>query len=304
MLVYTILPAFIVVFWPLDAFAWGPGTHLEIATSLLKNVSMFSPLVIPIIKKYRDEFVYGMISADILVGKKYAGYLNHSHNWNVAWRILEACKTDKERSSAYGYLTHLATDIIAHNYYIPYMIIKSYDSKVINHTYWELRFDMHVKKETWDEIGRIIKCNFKTFDKLLEANLKRPMFSFKTNKKIFSTILMLQKFGQLRKSVEIHSRFSQWPLKNSEVRHYKYLAVKTAREFLKKLDKASCIKGEPTGLDKLKYANTTRKSLRRICSRGLAGKTDVDKFIARIRIMLKETMFETGSILPDPYEVM
>lgn len=303
MVAYLILVILIVV-WPSDAFAWGPGTHLEVATSLLKNAAAFSPVVASLMRKYRGEFVYGMVSADVLVGKKYAGYHYHSHNWRVGWQILEGCTTDQERASAYGYLAHLAADITAHNYYIPYMVVKSFDAKMKNHTYWELRFDVHVKPSTWDEAKNVIKGDFSGFDNLLETTLKRPIFSFRTNKRIFSTILLLQKFKQLRQTVEIHSKFSQWPLTGSEVQHYKFLVMKMAREFLIKLEGANCLLGDPSGMRRLKYAGDTRKSLKRLVSRGLVGKADVDRFIKKLRRELKETVLEPDASLPESYEVM
>lgn len=305
MIVYTILVALLVIFWPSDAFAWGPGTHLETAKVLLEGAVSFSPIVIPLMKAYRDEFIYGMVSADLLVGKKYAGYLHHCHNWDIAWKILDGCKSDRERASAYGYLTHLAADIVAHNYYIPYMIIKSFDANnVVNHTYWELRFDIHVKRSTWNEVKRIVDGDFSCFDHLLEETLIRPLFSFKTNKRIFSTILLLQQFKKLRKTIEIQSKFSEWPLTEVEVEHYRSLIMELAREFLTIFKDAKCLQGEPAGLKRLKYASNLRKSLKRMVSRGMVEKEDVKEFVERLKIKLKDTMLEPDASLPESYEAL
>ena len=304
MLVYLVILAIAIILVPSEAFAWGPGTHLEVATGLLRDTAIFAPAVASLIKKYRDQFVYGMVSADVLVGKKYAGYLHHNHNWSIGWEVFKNCKTAKEKASGYGYLTHLASDIVAHNYYIPYMVIRSFDAKMVNHTYWELRFDMHVEKENWEEVKRVLKADVHVFDKVLENTLKRPMFSYRTNRRIFNTILMMQQFKQIRRAVEIHSKFSQWPLKKSEVKHYKSLVMATARDFLKDFNKAECLSGDPAGFERLKYANETRKTLKKFVSRGMVSRSDTEKFIKKIRAKLRKEMFNPGAKLPDSYEVL
>jgi len=304
MLVYLILIIIGIVCLPTDALAWGPGTHLETATTLLKYTGTFAPVVAALITKYRNEFIYGMVSADILVGKKYAGYLNHCHNWRIGWRVLEACKNDRERASAYGYLAHLAADIVAHNYYIPYMMIKSFGTRLKHHTYWELRFDMHVKSATWDRVREVVRGDYDSFDNLLEETLLRPLFSFKMNKRIFSTILLVQNLKQLRKTVEIHDRFSQWPLSKSEVRHYRYLTMKMARGFLVDPKGAPCLNGDPAGHDRLKFAKNTRKSLRRLKKRKLTSPADKDEYLNLIRKTLRDDMLNPNVKLPESYEAL
>lgn len=304
MVVYLILAVILIVLWPSDALAWGPGTHLEASLALLKDAVRFSPLVAPLIKRFRDEFIYGMVSPDVLVGKKYAGALHHCHNWKIGREILNRCKSDRQRASAYGYLAHLACDIVAHNYYIPYMVISSFDGRMRNHTYWELRFDVHVPPSVWQEVRKVIDGDFGEFDAILDRTLLRPIFSFRTNKRIFRTILLIQKFRQIRRTVEIHSKFSQWPLDASEVAHYKNLIMKMARTFLVDLDGAACIKGDPAGLPRLKYANEMRRVLKRFKARGLLGNGEISNFIGRIKEELKKNMLNSEAKLPESYEIL
>lgn len=304
MIVYIILTMVTILIWPESLYAWGPGTHLETGINLIAKAASFSPTVALLVKKFRDEFLYGMVGADILVGKKYAGYLHHSHNWASGWKILKACKTDPERASAYGYLTHLAADIIAHDYYIPLMIIKSYDTKLKNHTYWEMRFDMHVEPSIWDEMKRVINSNFGDFDKILDKNLRRPLFSFGTNKKIFKSILIVQKFRQLRKAVELHAKLSQWPLSGEEVTHYKRLITAVTSDFLTRLSESKSQTGDPSGLSRLAYAARIRKSIRQFSSKGLLTNRDIERFIDTLNVRLKNALFIPDALLPESYEVL
>lgn len=304
MIVHIILMALVLSIWPSHAYAWGPGTHLETGLSLIKDAALFSPAIAVLLKKYRDEFIYGMVSPDVLIGKKLVGYYDHSHNWRVGWQILKKCRTDREKASAYGYLAHLAADVVAHNYYVPYMIIKSFDGKMRDHTYWELRFDAHVKPSTWSEVERVVLGDFKPFDRLLEKTLKRPLFSFRTNKNIFRSILVLQRFKQLRRAVRIHARFSQWPLEEREVRSYRYLIKKMTRDLLIRLQDADCFKGDPTGRMKLRYAKGMRRTVRRLATKKMVKRGDIDRFFRRIDIELQSKMFEPGAFLSGPYEIL
>lgn len=304
MVIWMLVIVIALVFWPADAFAWGPGTHLEVATSLLRDTAFFAPAVARLMKRYRDQFVYGTVSADVLVGKKYAGYLHHNHNWRVGWQVFDNCRSDREKASAWGYLSHLAADIVAHNYYIPYMIIKSFDTRMKQHTYWELRFDMHVDAKNWEEVRRVLKADVHAFDNVLEQTLRRPMFSFKTNKRIFNTILMMQQFRRTRQMVELHNRFSQWPLRRYEVKHYKNLVMKTTRDFLKNPEKAQCLKGDPAGHHRLRYASETRKSLKKFVGREMISEKEAVKFIKKVRGELRRNLFNPGAVLPGSYEVM
>jgi len=298
MLVYTILLAIIIICWPKDLFAWGPGTHLEIGLDIIKNMTLFSPVILPFLKKYPSQFLYGMVAADVLFAKKYAGALEHSHNWDMGWKILDACKDDKERSSAYGYLTHLSADIVAHNYYIPYMTIKSFETIMKKHTYWELRYDMHVDDKVWNKVKEIVKGDFDSFDNILDRVLFRPFFSFKTNKKIFSTVLLTQQLKQLRNTVKIHSALSLWPLTSEEVAYYRELTMGMVNDFLKNLDKASCLKGDPSGLTREKESLAIRKALKRVSKEGLVNKEQIEKYIALVKVKLEKDLLSPRQELP------
>ncbi|MEE8423643.1 MAG: flagellar biosynthetic protein FliO, partial [Thermodesulfobacteriota bacterium] len=72
-------------FLPHHAFAWAPTTHLELGTTVLNNLSLLSPPVKALIEKFPFDYLYGNISADIIIGKKYAG--NKTNN------ILEILET-------------------------------------------------------------------------------------------------------------------------------------------------------------------------------------------------------------------
>lgn len=288
MFVYIILSTLVFVLLPSAAFAWGPGTHIEIALSLLEKSALMAPVVRAIISGREHWFMYGSVAADIIVGKKFAGVHDHCHNWSAGFKLLKAAKTDRERAAAYGYLSHLAADIVSHNYYIPFSIIKSYRARTLSHTYWEMRFDMHVRPHVWDEMKKMIMYDFSPFDKLLKRTLKHALFSFRTSKTIFSGILALQRFKHFRRTFSNYAKRSRFSLDSKDISHYMRLALASASGFLADPLHAPCVKFDPIGNEKIEYAHWMRWKLKRDKRRKNLNTHDIERQLA----MIKQKLYE------------
>jgi hypothetical protein len=263
MLVYIIFSSLIFVLIPAAARAWGPGTHIEIALSLLEKLALMAPAVRMVVAGRRDWFIYGSVAADIIVGKKYAGEHEHCHNWKAGFSVLKHARTDREKAAAYGYLAHLAADVIAHNYFIPYKIVKSWKAHTLSHTYWEMRFDAHVRKEVWEEMKRMIIHDFGPFDNLLRRRLRHALFSFHTSKAIFNGILALHRFKHFRTTFAIHAKRSKHKLDIRDVKDYMRLAAAAAISILSDPGRSNCLKFDPTGREKIAFAQAMRRRLKR-----------------------------------------
>lgn len=286
MFVYTIIYLSIFLLLPDNAFAWGPGTHIEIGLSLLEKIVIMAPVIRAVVAGREKWFLYGSVAADILVGKKYAGPLHHCHNWQVGQKVLTGARTNEERAAAYGYLSHLATDIIAHNYYIPFKMIKSFRSPLLSHTYWEMRFDMHVRHKVWIEMASMIADDYSPFDNLLKKVWHRALFSFNTSKKIFSGILALQQFKHTRNTTKIYAKKSRYQLDTKDVSHYMRLATCAAIEYLERPEDAPCLKFDPTGTEAIEIAKKIRRHLRRLAFKGLLNEKREQGFLAQTKKQL------------------
>ncbi len=298
MLLFAAISTLIFCVLPSVAHAWGPGTHVEIAMSVVEKLALLAPAVRAVIKGREDWFIYGSVAADIVVGKKIAGELEHCHNFSVANRILKAAKTDSEKAAAYGYLSHLAADIVAHNYYIPSCIIKSYRARLLSHTYWEMRFDMHVRPEVWNVLDRICRSDFSAFDKLLAKNLKRALFSFSTSRQIFAGILTVHRLRQFRRTFGAYAKKSRYVLDSAEVSNYMRLAISTAVDPLARPLDAACFSGDPVGAFKIDYAHMLRWRLRDALKRKTIAKKDVQRLIEMSQEALRKNMLEAKAVLP------
>lgn len=277
---------------PAMVHAWGPGTHLEIATTVLENAVWAAPAIRKLIQAFPSEYIYGHVSPDITVGKKYAGAIYHCHNWSMGKLILEEAQTDADRAAAWGYLTHLAADVVAHNYFVPYKIIHSWPKRSLGHIYWEMRMDLHVPDRFWKEARHIVRRKYTSFDYLLERVLKKTLFSFRTNKKIFNSIVVLQKLKHLRAGLKKYSEVSKWEFSPERAAHFRAMMWEAVRDFLKNPAEAPCLLGDPAGQRKLLYAAQTEKELRR-----LDGK-DCDPFLREVRRALLKGLYDPEVALP------
>lgn len=295
--VYLTLLVLLALAAPAVAHAWGPGTHLDIALTILQNAAWTLPAIRILLESHPNEFIYGNVSPDIVVGKKYAGAIHHCHNWSIGKLILEEARTEMERAAAWGYLSHLAADCVAHNYFVPYKMIASYPNRSISHVYWEMRFDLFVPEKCWKEIGHVTRNDYRDFDKLLERVLKKTLFSFRTNKRIFNSILILQKMRRLRTGLRRYAEASQWELDAKEAKMLHELFLGTVRDFLHNPEGAKCLKADPAGLRKLLYATEMRGQLKKASRRG-AGEKEIQDFIERIRQKLFRGIFDPSVALP------
>ena len=173
--------------FPALAFAWGPLTHIYLGNELCSLGALLPAGIIEIIRRYRKDFIYGNLMADIIVGKKYLPDHQNSHNWSFAFDLLRATETKQQKAFVYGYLSHLAADTVAHHAYTA-------DKKNIRHTVLEMKADCIIDKKYRQqamEIDRKIQIRNDIF---LENSLDRFIFSFKTNKRILRGMVFLTIF--------------------------------------------------------------------------------------------------------------
>jgi hypothetical protein len=176
---------------PTAAFAWGPLTHIYLGNELFSLSPLLPAGLFEIIRKYRKDFLYGNLMADIIIGKKYLPDARSSHSWEVAFSLMKAAVTDQQKAFVYGYLGHLAADTVAHNTY-------TVDKKNLGHTVMEMKADSIIDKKYWLQAMAIDRKIQARNDLFLEQTLDRFIFSFKTNKRILKGMVFLSVFNQER----------------------------------------------------------------------------------------------------------
>lgn len=176
---------------PAAAFAWGPLTHIYLGNELFSLGALLPAGVLEILRRYRKDFLYGNIMADIIIGKKYLPDEKCSHSWEVGFDLLKAARTAQQKAFVYGYLSHLAADTVAHNSY-------TVDRKNFGHTLLEMKADSIIDKKYWFQAMSIDRKTQMRNDLFLENSLERFLFSFKTNKRIFKGMVFFSVINQER----------------------------------------------------------------------------------------------------------
>lgn len=191
MKIFKLLIVISVISIPSFAFAWGPLTHIYLGSEIFSLGSLLPAGIYAMIKKYRHDFLYGNLMADIIIGKKFLPEDKNPHSWDMALSLLDSAKTQQQKAFVYGYMGHLAADTVAHGTFMN-------KRRNIGHTLVELRADSMIDKKYWFQAIKIDRKVQMRNDIFLERSLESSFFSFKTNKRIFKGMLLLSCFNKER----------------------------------------------------------------------------------------------------------
>ncbi len=276
---------FFIILTPVSAWAWGPATHLEITQHILTNPGLLTGTVRELIMRFPHDFLYGSISADIVLGKNLMAELKHCHNWSVGLNIFRKARDGAQKSFACGYLTHLAADTVAHNLFIPEMMIRSFPTRTLRHLYWELRFDALVDKEVWELHKTLHRGSKKDNHRLLDSVITGTPLSFTTNKAIFSGFLSLNKIRRWQEMLRLIHRCSQWTLPQEDKERFLRASLTAAVDVMNNNEAALCMDADPTGRHSLRSARLTRKRLKGYLRRGVDCRGPVAEALKELRVL-------------------
>jgi hypothetical protein len=263
------LAAVFVLAWPNDALAWGPVTHLVHGSQVLDSLSILTPALQEILREHRLPYLYGCVAADIVQAKKYTRSLyTHCHCWPVGWQIAEAAEGERQQAFAYGYLSHLAGDVYSHNHFVPIQLVVSYQARTLRHVYWEARFDAAQARDRSRLLRSVLEHRYPDCDRLVERVVERTLFSFRTNKRIFNSVMALQRLDQWQAMIRHLSQRSRYPLPVSEIDRFNDLCIGAIRDLLGRGKRSACQHADPTGRDALARAGVLRRKLRALKRRG------------------------------------
>jgi len=294
MIYLLMLPAalLLIICMPNDALAWGPGIHLQLGSAVLNNLQLLKPALAAVLAEFPNDFLYGCIAADITVGKKFTHYLLHCHRWRVGLKVLEAAATPSHQACAYGYLSHLAADAVAHNYFVPYKIMLSFSTLTMKHAYWEMRFESFVNKEIWETGRQVSQENYHANDVMLRRVLSDTIFSFGTNKRIFNSILLVSRPEKWQQMMKTFSDSSRYILEDNDRDEYMSLALEAVFDSLNGMEDSRFFQADPTGERALLSAEMVRKNLRLLYRSGKIDKAQAMEQLVELKVNLREAICE------------
>lgn len=187
----AVIFAFLLLFLlPGEALAWGPGVHLAIGNHVLAHPHLLAPTLAALLAAHPEHFLYGCLSADICIGKGCKYTPTHSHNWDTGRALLRQAQDAPGRAHAYGYLSHLAADVIAHNFLVPNVLGFSAGRGKMAHSYVEMLADLQVEWPRKQASG-LFRTPRPEADRCLRRATGQKRLSFRVKKGIFDHGLRL-----------------------------------------------------------------------------------------------------------------
>jgi hypothetical protein len=258
------LVALAILLVPSHAWAWGPLAHLNFSAQALSQAGAFQPSIRTLLQEYGNEFLYGSLAADIVVGKNMARYLYHCHNWRVGFNVLSKARAGGERAFAFGFLAHLAADTVAHNYYVPWKTVASFHKASTGHAYWELRYDQRMDRRLSAVARRVSTRRIRGHDAFLRAHLAgASVIPFGVSRRLFSSLLASARLGRFQNV----SRLALAPERNlllepDLIEETNGLAVRAILGMLDEGERSQAARADATGARNIRLAQDLRRRLR------------------------------------------
>ena len=240
------------------AFAWGPGIHTATVLSTLSDASALLPSIANIITSFPREYLYGCLSADFFVGKSKRKNAGHPHNWEGGFRFLSEAGRDREAAFAYGFITHLAADVAAHNIFIPNLINSWPAHKKIGHLYWELRADYIIGPAYTKFAKKILGMDNRACDDLITLTARKSSNKLKANKLLYSNSVRISDYFFSTRNF----LFSGPNVRGNEFNRFLGLMIdlscRLVKDILSNPSKSCCLLYEPMGSRDLHLTNSKK----------------------------------------------
>lgn len=253
----AVLAALVLV--PHAAYAWTPGTHVFLGDAVMRSLDLIPSGIGDLLRAFPYDFLYGSIAADTSFAKKYAPVGRHCHSWQVGFEIHEAARDEPRRAFAVGYLTHLAADTIAHNYFVPRQLAVTSSTSGLGHSYWESRFETHLG-EGWSRKARdLILLDHGESDALLDRVLSPTIFSTRTNRRIFRGMVHAADSDSWQRIFQLMMENSRWDLRDGDVSQYLVRSFDYIIDLLREMDHSRIMRFDPSGEEPLARAKQIRR---------------------------------------------
>lgn len=237
-----------------NAWAWGPAMHTAMACRILQDGIAILPAVSSIIHSFPKEFVYGSLAADFFVGKGTKPKEGHSHNWKTGFRLLRKSKDERQAAYAYGFLSHLAADVIAHNYFVPNLVHQVSTWRKMGHLYWEAKADHSLEPAYVSLASRILSKDELRCDGLLQAAVGKRRNGIKARRQIFTQTVKLSDFLSNPLPLMLINMGSKYRISPSYLSFMAELSYRLVQDILSRPFTSPCLSFDPIGSRNLRLA--------------------------------------------------
>lgn len=253
----------LVVLCPTEAWAWTPGTHVFLGDAVLSNLTLLPGHIADLLRAFPADFLYGSIAADTSIAKKYAEVGRHCHAWHVGLEIHDEAEPPALKAFALGYLSHLAADVVAHNFFVPRQLAVTSSTAALGHSYWESRIDTHIG-DPWPRRAReLLFLDHSRADQHLDRILSPTLFGTPTNRRIFRGMVYVTDTESWQRIFQLVSENSRWDLSDADVSRYLARSFDYIVDLLCHWDQSEPYRYDPSGELPLREAKKVRRQARR-----------------------------------------
>ncbi len=238
--------------------AWTPGTHVYLGESVLANLHQLPTVIADLLRTFPYDFLYGNIAADTSMAKKYAPVGRHCHAWHVGEEIFDLAPTDPLRAFGLGYLSHLAADTVAHNFFVPRQLVLTSSTTALGHSYWESRFETHLGDAYARTAKDVILQDHDQSDAHLDGILSPTLFSVRTSRRLFRGMVRLAESQSWQWAFQVILENSRWDLPDEDVERHMAVAFEYVMETMGQKD-AAARRLDPAGDQALMLAKRMRR---------------------------------------------
>ncbi|MEK7756678.1 MAG: zinc dependent phospholipase C family protein [Planctomycetota bacterium] len=253
-----------------DALAWGPATHVKFASDLLGNLWLLPAALGALLSRHPRYFIYGNVATDTVLAKKMSRVKQVCHRWATGFSLFDAAQTDEGRAFAYGYLSHLAADTVAHNKFLPRQMAVCHSTITFGHIYWEIRADAVIERPYWDGLRDALRGRYPEPERLLRSQLTETMLSYRTNRIIFKRVNLLASLSAWRRSVEFWSKLSRFPLDGEIVQTYHDESMSRMVDVIEHGRASIVLHEDPNGNSAMSFARAQRRQIRQMRRAGIS----------------------------------
>ncbi len=204
--------AVLMVCFPHPLHAWTPGTHVVLGERILGSLELLPQAVADLLRAFPYDFLYGSIAADTTMAKKFAPADRHCHAWHVGREVYDLAPSDGLRAFGLGYLSHLAADAVAHNYFVPRQLVVTSSTRAMGHTWWEARVELLLGEAIPAAARHLIQLDNRPADAHLERILSPTIFSVRTNRRLFRGMVHLTDSRAWQIGLQVAQDQSRWEL--------------------------------------------------------------------------------------------
>ena len=251
------IAAGLLVLVPDTAHAWTPGTHIFLGELVLANLPLLPQPVADLLRAFPFDYLYGNIAADTSIAKKYAPIGRHCHSWRVAQEIQESAETDSLGAFALGYMSHLAADAVAHNFFVPHQLVVTSRTIALGHSYWESRFETHLGEHYSRTAMDMIRLDHSSADAHLDRILAPTIFSVRTGRRVFRGMVGVTETQSWQRAFQVLADKSRWDLGTDVIERHMAASFELIMEVMAG-ESATAHRLDPSGESSLRLAKRTR----------------------------------------------